>query len=323
MKRTALFVVVVGLVAVGCGDDSAVTTQATSTTAAAGATTTTTVAATTTTEAVSGGELIVFNRLSEAGEYQVFTVSPEGGEPTRLAEGLTGALMPVWSPDRSQIAFWSWDTGEELIWIMAADGSEIVQFTGYSSAVPDWWRPGGDALVYNCDAFGEPVDVPDLCMAELTDADDVTQLVDSDATVDFQGRVSPDGSRLLFVSDRSGDFELWVLQMATGELTNLTQNPDFDDQSGDWSPDGTSIAYVVAGPDVRDIWVMDADGDNQRPLIEGTDEDDAPNWSPDGTRIVFSSSREGGIPHLWIVDADGGNLRQLTAGTMADLFPDW
>ena len=71
-----------------------------------------------------------------------------------------------------------------------------------------------------------------------------------------------------------------------------------------------------------EIYVMDADGGNQRNLTNNPGEDKDPSWSPDGKRIVFVSIR-GGNMDIYVMDADGGNVLNLTNHPEDDTAPAW
>ena len=100
-----------------------------------------------------------------------------------------------------------------------------------------------------------------------------------------------------------------------------------------WSPDATRIAFVrTRAPALEgrteapsEVYVMNADGSDQRPLTSGSDGVASPRWSPDGTRIVYARRVHGNqLPRaeIWVMNADGSNPHQLTSGSFDD-GPSW
>ena len=93
-----------------------------------------------------------------------------------------------------------------------------------------------------------------------------------------------------------------------------------------WSPDGERIAlqFPIGREHFEkfEIYVMDADGNNQQRLTGNRDNDVTPFWSPDGDRITFMSKRDGNA-EIYIMDADGGNLQNLTNNPHVDSNPAW
>ena len=94
--------------------------------------------------------------------------------------------------------------------------------------------------------------------------------------------------KIVFSSDRDGDFDIYVMDSDGSNQTRLTNtaNPAaYPDNHPAWSPDGTKIAF----DDGNDIYVIDADGSNRTKLTDNTGQDTYPSWSADGTKIVFRS----------------------------------
>ena len=126
---------------------------------------------------------------------------------------------------------------------------------------------------------------------------------------------------LSFVSERTGNAEIYVVGDDGTGLRNLTNNPARD-YGVAWAPDGRSLAFVSDRGSAADIWVMDADGGNPRNLTPGAGDEYAPAWSPDGRSIAFESFRDGNY-EIYVMDADGENQRNLTNNPSADLSPVW
>lgn len=101
-------------------------------------------------------------------------------------------------------------------------------------------------------------------------------------------------AEIAFVSDRDGDNDVYVLELQSGSLRNVT-NDGFDNYSPCWSPDGRQIAFRSTRVGTSDIYVIDADGGNLRNLTDRPSYDSSPAWSPDGRQIAFGTTFATGI----------------------------
>ena len=129
-------------------------------------------------------------------------------------------------------------------------------------------------------------------------------------------------SRIVFSSDRDGDFEIYSMLPDGSDLKRLSNNTNYDDMPA-WSPDGKKIAFVSDRHGSPEIYVMNADGARARRLTEDAGPDNAlPAWSPDGSRIAYSSERDGNR-EIYVMDADGSNPINLTNDPGYDSSPAW
>ena len=132
--------------------------------------------------------------------------------------------------------------------------------------------------------------------------------------------------KIAFDSDRSGEFEVWVMDADGGNPVNVSKRPTRDDWGPAWSPDGFQIAWVggetTQGVDNWEIFRMSGDGTQQINLTNHVADDTEPSWSPDGTKILFDSDRSGN-DDIWVMDADGSNPVNLTNNSAFDSQAVW
>jgi Tol biopolymer transport system component len=136
---------------------------------------------------------------------------------------------------------------------------------------------------------------------------------------------SADGSRIAFVSNRSGNAEIWVANADGSQPRQLTSSGDEVCGSPRWSPDGKRLAFDRLTSDgVRHIFVIDAAGGTPRRLLDRQFPDRVPSWSGDGKAIYFTSSAATGKNEIFRMNATGGDPVQLTneGGYVAFESPD-
>jgi TolB protein len=137
---------------------------------------------------------------------------------------------------------------------------------------------------------------------------------------------APDGKRIAF--KRTDD--VWVRDVtsdaAPQRLTRKAVRGENNTQPA-WSPDGTSIVFRTNRADpsqnVADIWIMNADGSNARPLLVQPGDQRYPTLSPDGTRLAYMSRSDGGTADLWIANADGSDAQMVYESGREDSAPAW
>lgn len=133
---------------------------------------------------------------------------------------------------------------------------------------------------------------------------------------------SPDGTKIAFMNNYDGDYEICVMNADGTGTKQLTKNSALDAYPS-WSPDGTKIAFTSNRDGDLDIWVMNADGSEQRNITNDDPwNDDAPRWSPDGRWIAIETDRYNGVS-TELITPDG--TRQATIGSIqyATWFDSW
>jgi Tol biopolymer transport system component len=173
------------------------------------------------------------------------------------------------------------------------------------------------------------------------DGTDVRRLTDVPG-YDAEATVGPDGT-IVFTSVRDGDLEIYTMDADGGNVRRLTHTPGYDGGPF-FSPDGSKIIYRARHPEdpaelgdyqrllaqnlIRpgqlEIWVMDADGSNQRQVTDLGAANFAPFFTPDGQGVVFVSNHldpRGRNFDLFLVRLDGSGLEQVTFNETFDGFP--
>ena len=171
-------------------------------------------------------------------------------------------------------------------------------------------------------------------------------------TDDYSPAISPDGKWLAFASNRLQNAELYLMDIQTRSLRQLTHTDELDEYMPAFSPDGKSLAFVTertrggmmlppvqasgSDPTSAAIYLMDIDGRNQRSVIDIEGAQRAPVFSPDGKRIAFESKAptngneraSGDVDNndtleIYIIHTDGTNKTQLTHNNVDDGHPTW
>jgi Tol biopolymer transport system component len=134
----------------------------------------------------------------------------------------------------------------------------------------------------------------------------------------FDPAVSADGKKIAFSSE--GD--IWVMNADGSNRIRVTRTVNASSgiisTNPAWSPDGKRIAFVIStGLWEHQIFVMNADGSDVKPLTEAEDNSRAPEWSSDGRRILFYQDKG-----IFEMNPDGSSVRQLTSGHSPTWSPD-
>lgn len=182
----------------------------------------------------------------------------------------------------------------------------------------------------------------DIYMAELATGKIVKKLTTAKG-YDAEATLSYDGKKMIYCSDKSGDLELYVMDLKSGKETQITHELGYD--GGAWfSPDGKKIVWRASRPkteaDVKEyksllaegmvaptnmeVWVANVDGSDARQVTRLGQANWAPNFTPDSKELIICSNHEykRGFPfNMYLVNLDGSNLRKISRDKGFDAFP--
>lgn len=203
------------------------------------------------------GETLVFDL-----QGTLWRLPAAGGEAEPLTDGLGDDRWPDFHPDGGRVVFQSYRSGTWDLWALDLP-------------------PRPDTATD--EAADEPAPIPDSPTATTPE-----RLTDGEGD-DREPAVSPDGTRIAFSSDRGGTYDIWLHDLETGGLTQLTSALGNESEPA-WTPDGAALVYVATPEGASDgalrLHPLDA-ADAPREIPGASGKVAAPAVSPDGARVAF------------------------------------
>ena len=247
-----------------------------------------------------------------ASNYQICVSNFFTSVPITLTNGPYHHAFPVFSPNAVTIAFQSDRPGKNEIYTVSSNGANLKRITTtvLGAQLPTW-SPNGYKIAYMGDGGIHVVNSDGSGDRQLTNHAE-----------DYKPVWSPAGSRILFVSRRDGNTEVYVMNEDGTGQQNLTLNSASDD-SPSWSPDASQIAFVsernqefnadgsVKEPR-REIYVMNSDGSTLRRLTTDAYVF-AVGWSPEASMIIYDE-RSAIYRGLYLISAIGGKSFPFVGG---------
>jgi TolB protein len=201
----------------------------------------------------------------------------------------------------------------------------VAMMTALQAGLTDWdptWSPDGESMVW-LKMGGLPPSV-DLWWSNA-DGSDSRNLTDDGAT-EMMPAWSPDGKQIVYVSDKDGEQNVYLMDVESGNITRLSDH-EVGDINPVWSTDGSQILFV-AEQDIPlvtgtvQFFLVNPDGSEMRPFTEDDTFAGGLRYSPEGGQVAYMSNEEGSW-HIYVMDADGANVRQVTDGNSNNLYPIW
>jgi len=230
-------------------------------------------------------------------DYQIFVMNANGSGRKQLTTDSPPKSQPAWSPDGARIAYVSNSSDIDgqtdfEIWTINADGTGRTQLSNNTD--PDSqpaWSPLGDRIAFVGTRTGDSDRNVYVMDADGSNEVNITRssLPGCGARC-YQGHDdnpawSPDGSKIAFIHGRfingGGLPDIWTMDPNGDGKINITDDDSTSDLEPAWSPDGSRIVYKgIAADNDANIYLMNADGSDRRPIETTVAKDEKADWQP-------------------------------------------
>jgi Tol biopolymer transport system component len=253
------------------------------------------------------GKWIAFRRRSESSIDDAFVIPVEGGTPRAVTQDRAGIVGLAWSRDNRALIISSRRSSSlQRLWRFPIGGGEPVCLTDAALAASYPAISPRDGLMAYTSRFLDT----NVWRVDLEGKTPSRRLIASNL-LDSSAHYSPDGSRIAFRSNRTGNDELWVAD-ANGEaparLTNFGGPVTGDSR---WSPDGQYLVFSSRPYGHADIFVVPSGGGRTQRLTQERSNEVLPSFSADGKSVYFASDRTGKW-QIWKQPVKGGAAQQIT-----------
>lgn len=257
---------------------------------------------------------LAFIRTAATGISDVFLVRLSrdlitAGKPERLTFDAKEKGGLAWAPDGPNLVFSSARGGRLELWrISAKRSSQPVKLTAAGDDPVDLAvSRQARRLVYHHGVGGVNI------WRVALNGDQVGAAANFLPSTRLEGhpKYSPDGKRIAFESNRSGNEEIWTCNADGTNAVQLTWFGNAWSGSPRWSPDGKKIAFDSNAAGNWDIYAINSQGGKQVRLTTSPANDVKPSWSHDGKWIYFCSRRTGTL-QIWKIPSAGGEQIQVT-----------
>jgi len=264
------------------------------------------------------GSQIVYDRYNgAANRMEIAIVSSVGGSSKKIAEGVqSGVFFPRWRPDGQRVGYVRGtlygQAGRAEFWTVKPNGSESrceLVDSASGEARKFSWSPDGQSICWTR-YFSEQW--REVFVYELSTKEGRQLTFDNK---DIRGVYWTLNDEIILSSNKSGNYNLWMVPSLGGSLTQITKGTG-SDYAVMMSRDGSKLLYAQ-GQDISHIWIASIDGSNSHQITF----DDAVVWhvsfTPDAKAVLFNFAQpeamKGGSS-LCSIDRDGRNRKQLTSG---------
>lgn len=246
---------------------------------------------------------IFSTRIAFVRGNQLFVADADGQGEQLIASSSSSIISPAWSPDGERLAYVSFESGKPVIYVQnLATGTRTVAANYHGNNSAPAWSPDGTQLAV---ALSQRALSNIYLIGANGDGGTPRQLTNS-PEIDTEPYFFPNGSGIIFTSDRGGSPQIYRTGLNGGPASRITFNGS-QNVSGKISPDGLNLVYASLRAGSYSIALTALGGGGDQLLTSGPN-DLSPSFAANGMQILYVSGA-----NLALVNTDGTNQQVLPA----------
>jgi len=250
----------------------------------------------------------IYFRSKRSGNPEIWVMDADGSNQRQVTRTNKLLAFPAISPDGDALAFVEWSPFPRLV-LWSTELARPIRFANpdADTVAPATFTANGRQVIFSYHRHNRST-----ILIANRDGSSPRKISES-GFVDIEPKLNPKSGSIAFVSDRSGKYQIYTMNLDGGDANRVTNGEGYASNPA-WHPKGEILAFAWTRgpvPGGFHIFVMGAAQRSPVELAPANGRDDNPNWAPDGVHLVFCSTRSGS-PQIWTMLADGTHLHQLT-----------
>lgn len=259
------------------------------------------------------GRRLAFLRWNSDSSCDIFVADLQSGAIEQITKNRKSIKADSlhWSANGENLSFISNQSGSMQLWEVPLAGGEPRIYPNLTSELTAYSvSRNGNLLAFVNELEDTMIEIRDTAAAARPPC------TINSTRLDSSPRFSPDGSQIVFSSNRTGFDEIWLARSDCTQVRQLTTLREMGVGSPRWSPDGSMVAFDRRNRSESDIYTISVNGTDLRKVTDSVGSSTMPVWSPDGNWIFFTSNRA--VPRIksqiWKIPVTGGSPLQVTHG---------